>query len=420
MKQRRPQYHKSLVCIACMAFIFTFTIRVTLTKGEQDDISGNEIKPDLFTMDTLKSFGAFETKKFDKSLHDLHTDITGKECNTCHHVKGKEVSCRKCHKETDRKKLISMKNASHLSCIGCHREMSGPVNCSECHKANEQQKIVSGDDSSASTNPEPDIKHKGENRISSITDMNPVLFDHETHGQYQENCNLCHHTGESGSCTQTCHTVDGSKQGNVITAEQAMHGPDSKRSCIGCHEINKKNKECSGCHGFMENGKNFNEICLKCHMDIPESVDNKATKRGADTARNHKTQKPASEEILDKDIADVVIIDKLSAQYGAVELPHRQIIEALISGIKNNRLARHFHDGKETICLGCHHNSPSGKILGCAGCHSKTADDQDLSRPGLMVAYHQQCMGCHDRMGIESPESTGCVDCHKIKKAKTK
>ena len=35
------------------------------------------------------------------------------------------------------------------------------------------------------------------------------------------------------------------------------------------------------------------------------------------------------------------------------------------------------------------------------------------NKPGLMGAYHLQCMGCHKEMGMEKPVS--CTDCHKEK-----
>ena len=407
MKQRRYQYIKSLAVIACMAFILT--IGVNLTKGGQGDISGIETSPDVFTFDMLGGGDRLETKRFDKSLHDLHTEITGKECGTCHHVKGKETSCRKCHKETDRKKIISMKNASHISCIGCHREMSGPVNCSDCHTRSGEEETAKSGEFPIPIQAKPEIMKEREkdldkHRGTPVHKMSPVHFDHEIHREYLDKCDIPLRSG-SGSCAE-CHTADGSKQGQMLTAEHAMHEIENKKSCVGCHEDKKKDKECAGCHRVMRKGENFNAICLKCHMEPSKHKGGKALMN-------------KSEDIQDRDIADVVIIDKLSARYGAVELPHRRIIDSLLLGINKSKLATHFHNGKETICLGCHHYSPPGKALGCDACHNSLSDGQDLSRPGLNIAYHQQCIGCHDFMGIESPGSTGCVDCHKVIEGKT-
>jgi rRNA maturation endonuclease Nob1 len=33
--------------------------------------------------------------------------------------------------------------------------------------------------------------------------------------------------------------------------------------------------------------------------------------------------------------------------------------------------------------------------------------------PGMKAAYHQQCIGCHDRM--EMKKTKECTDCHKKK-----
>jgi hypothetical protein len=31
-------------------------------------------------------------------------------------------------------------------------------------------------------------------------------------------------------------------------------------------------------------------------------------------------------------------------------------------------------------------------------------------------AYHQQCFGCHQQMGIKKPDSLNCVECHREQK----
>ncbi len=404
-----------------MAFVFTVAIRANMPKGDQGDIIGREDRADAITIETLESFVPLETKRFDKPLHDYHTEILGKDCKGCHHVKGKETSCRKCHKEADRKKLISMKNVSHLSCIGCHREMSGPVNCNECHTEKREDKMGRSDKAPISTQTKPDVMHEGEDpdrhRGVPVNKMGNVYFDHEIHREYLDKCDIPLRS-ESGSCTETCHAA-GSKQGKMVTTDNAMHEIDNKKGCVGCHEDKKKNRECAGCHGVMERGKNFNTICMKCHVEAPENKGIAALERESKAAKHHGSRRPSFEWMLEKDIPEKVIIDKLSDQYGAVELPHRRIIDSVLFDINKSKLASHFHNGKETICLGCHHNSPKGKTLRCYACHSISSDDKDLSRPGLKVAYHQQCIGCHELMGIESPKATACVDCHRVINGKT-
>ena len=357
---------------------------------------------------------------FDKSLHSFHIEINGKNCSVCHHNGEKEGSCRYCHKDGNGKKIISMKDASHLSCIGCHRERSGPVKCSACHDIKERRKITKSEDVPRLDIGQPDdvligFNSPGNNKDQNFTGMNPVPFDHKMHEQSQDTCRICHHA-ELESCTKSCHTFEGSKQGHMITAEQAMHKLDSKRSCLGCHEsYYKGQKECAGCHGAMEKGSNLNDTCQKCHREIPKTDGKESLKPESIAAMLLESGKTAPGTVDDKNIPQTVTIDGLSSQYGAVELPHRQIIDSLMRDIKNNNLANYFHDGEGTLCLGCHHNSPASKTPpACASCHSISPDDPDPMKPDLEVAYHQLCMGCHDRMGIEKPKSTDCVGCHKV------
>ena len=71
---------------------------------------------------------------FDYSLHFRHVQATGEEkCDTCHHQydksleklvykKGWEDACLDCHGKTDDGKNLSLKNASHNTCVTCHLE----------------------------------------------------------------------------------------------------------------------------------------------------------------------------------------------------------------------------------------------------------------------------------------------------------
>lgn len=355
--------------------------------------------------------------KFDKSLHYYHIELSSEECSVCHHGTVKEGSCRYCHRDEVSKKIISMESASHISCIGCHREISGPVTCSACHDPAEQEKISKLEDVPRIEDGQPDFALIGadsQDIDKSIIKMNPVPFDHKAHEQNQDSCRTCHHAGLE-SCSKACHTIEGSEKGNMITAEQAMHQIDSERSCLGCHEINKAQKECAGCHGWMEKGSNADNTCLKCHTEMPKPGGEENMEPESIAAMLLEERKAGSDTIDDKDIPETVTIAKLSHQYGAVKLPHRKIINALMLDINKNNMAGYFHDGNKTLCLGCHHNSPASMTPpGCASCHGKLSDDSDDLKPDLKVAYHRQCMGCHDRMGIEVPKSTNCASCHEV------
>ena len=351
---------------------------------------------------------------FDKSLHFQHIEMNDENCSVCHHDNKKEGSCRYCHKGGENGKPVSMESASHLSCIGCHRELSGPVKCSGCHSPEEQQKIEKMDDIPRLQVEQPDFALMGMKNTGNLpATMAPVPFDHKAHEESQDTCRICHHA-EIGSCSKSCHTTEGSKNGNMITSGQAMHKLDSEQSCLGCHEIQKNQKSCAGCHGQAQR-TNSDVSCLACHIEIPKSAVEEKKKPESIAAKLIESRNTTADTIDDKDIPELVNINELSSEYGTVELLHRKHVDSLILDIKDNKLAGFFHNGEETLCLGCHHNSPASKTPPkCASCHSKESNDPASLVPDLKVAYHQQCMGCHDRMGIEKPKSTSCTECHKV------
>ena len=362
---------------------------------------------------------AFEPMIFDKFLHSYHIEINGEDCSTCHHDNQKEGSCRDCHKKDNSNKIVSMKKASHSSCISCHKEISGPDKCNSCHDLNEQQNFDRSGDVPRLTMGQPDFILLGappaDKKTGSFAqDFSPVPFDHKSHEQHQDTCRICHHEGIE-SCSKTCHTETGSENGNMIRSEQAMHLLDSERSCLGCHEAIKDQKECIGCHGLMAKNSSANDAnCRKCHIDPSKFSTDENISPESLAEMILKSGKTAADTFDDQDIPETVVINKLSSQYGSVELPHRQIINAMVKNIKDNKLAGYFHSEKGTICQACHHNSPAGNTPpGCSSCHGKPFDDRNPLRPGLKAAYHQQCMDCHDSMGIENPKSTDCVGCHK-------
>jgi hypothetical protein len=130
-----------------------------------------------------------------------------------------------------------------------------------------------------------------------------------------------------------------------------------------------------------------------------------------------KSRKAASGTYKDEDIPEKVIIKELAEEYEPVELPHGKIINTLLNNIKDNTLAGYFHAEKGTVCRSCHHHSPlDPKPPRCGSCHGEPFDQGNMFRPGIKGAYHQQCNRCHLELNIEKPTSTGCTDCHKMKK----
>jgi hypothetical protein len=120
-----------------------------------------------------------------------------------------------------------------------------------------------------------------------------------------------------------------------------------------------------------------------------------------------------------EEIPDKVTISRLVDTYEAVNLPHRKIVLSIFEKMDRSKqagqLPPYFHDDQATVCQGCHHNSPASvKPPNCITCHGAPFDQASLMKPGIIGAYHQQCMGCHEVMEIKKPKE--CVDCHKERK----
>ena len=327
-----------------------------------------------------------------------------------------------------------MRLASHQACVDCHRTKmeqnlgekpsknkkdAGPIKCSGCHDLKKQQMIERLEDAPRIKRGQPDIVliQAGEQKTDkqgSVLRMNPVPFDHQAHESYNDTCIQCHHASLD-SCTKNCHTPGGSKKGGNITLERAMHQRGAKMSCTGCHEINQKDKNCAGCHTFIEKTrKQEDSFCLVCHVTPPPGDTAVGEKPEGIAGILLQSRKSPGDLVRDEDIPEKAIIGELFYQYGAVEFPHGRIVRRLVKNIKENKLAGYFHTEGNTICQGCHHNSPATKKPPrCLSCHGKPFDEKNPFRPGLKAAYHQQCIGCHKKMGIVKPSPTGCTDCHK-------
>ena len=382
---------------------------------------------------------------FDKSLHFRHTEankdpVTGKgDCGACHHeydeeskklfyALGKEGSCGYCHKAETEEKRISISMASHLSCINCHKKkqsqkiQAGPVKCGGCHNPVEQKTIKTVENTPRLERKQPDLAIIRVVPIASEQEkdigINPVPFDHKSHEKYNDSCIECHHASLD-SCAKQCHTSKGSEEGNYVKIEKAMHQKDSRKSCLGCHNIMQQKQECAGCHSTMKVDGSDPSYCQKCHLkteqDIPVPQGDEEEKIIAEKLLN--SRKKITKTYADVDIPEKVTIKTLADLYEPVELEHRKIIHTLLNKIKDNNLAMYFHSDEGFICQGCHHNSPSDKKPPkCGSCHGRPFDEGDIHRPGLKGAFHQQCLGCHDVMSIDKPKATECAGCHKEKK----
>lgn len=379
---------------------------------------------------------------FDKSLHFRHYRAQENKCDRCHHeydkqsqklfyAEGKEGTCRYCHKEQTEsdgtEKVTSMRFASHLACIDCHQKMrakqmdAGPLRCAGCHDAQEQLKIEKVTNVPRLKRGQPDnvIINTGDKK-GRIARMNQVPFSHKSHEEYNDTCRVCH-LASLESCA-TCHSLAGSnkvsKNGRDITLETAFHKRGHQSSCTGCHESKQQDKSCAGCHAFMaKTHQQESTACLRCHMvPLPEKTGELSTSRAAKMARlMPQLWKETFAPIYKVDAPKTVVIKDLMDQYEAVEYPHRKVFNSMVKQLENSKLAQYFHYDETTLCLGCHHNTPAGdKPPRCGNCHDKPFNENNLFRPGIMGSFHQQCMGCHQKMGIE--KFTGCTSCHKERK----
>ena len=373
----------------------------------------------------------------DKSLHFRHTKALENKCELCHHeydektkklfyAKEKEGSCRYCHQEATVENRISNRMASHIGCMDCHRKTvaagkkAGPVHCSGCHDPEQQAMIEKVKDIPRVKRNQPDavLIKTSKDQIQPEARMNFTPFDHKAHEGYMDTCRVCHH--EDLNACNKCHTLAGTKEGKGVTLDRAMHQASAVESCKGCHDLKKTDVKCAGCHGFIDRTKKDEQACLKCHMKplqqtaepIPKSEEPLMARALLDS-RSPVTA-PFTEQLL-KDIPEKVVIKALVHQYEPAEFPHRKIAQTLLKNIGDNKLAGNFHPDQMTICQGCHHNSPvSIKPPKCQSCHNKPFNEKNPLAPGLLGAYHQQCMGCHKAMGMEKP--MGCTECHKEKK----
>ena len=198
--------------------------------------------------------------------------------------------------------------------------------------------------------------------------------------------------------------------------QQAMHRLNVNQSCTGCHEAKLNKQTCAGCHtSFEKKRQQGTDSCVNCHM-VPTSRITHEVQPAEEkmmAAETLEAREAVTVTYDDQEIPEIVTIKALTDQYEPVKLPHRKIVNTLFNNIKNNKLANYFHHEKGTICQGCHHNSPAAKTPpSCASCHGRPFNAKDPFKPGLMAAYHMQCMECHKAMDIKKPVATNCTACH--------
>lgn len=209
----------------------------------------------------------------------------------------------------------------------------------------------------------------------------------------------------------------------MVRLEQAMHRVGSDHSCIGCHDRRKRAPECAGCHGQMPVETAAARDCKQCHE--PSLVEPAAIPADRDARRALARARVAGRAgemaaVAGADIPQKVVIGVMADRYEAATMPHGKIVQAIYDNLAGNPLARQFHPQATTLCQGCHHNSPARlKPPPCASCHGEPSVAGQSGRPGLLGAYHGQCIGCHQRMGIVKPDANDCSACHRPRRSAT-
>jgi hypothetical protein len=393
--------------------------------------------------------------EFDFYVHDKHVkklkEKIGKDdCGLCHHSydpeeedealrlvyePGTEESCYYCHElgkkrgpeltaitKAAAKKGLSIKEASHQQCLNCHlkykeeylkkgEKEAVPTECIKCHTGEyrtvaQLEKI-----------PRPD-RDQPKRPLINVKDakMKGVPFDHEYHQIAGKTCRSCHH--ETLKSCKDCHNLTGKPEGNYVNVARAYHDVSSEHSCEGCHNLKKSEKDCNGCHHLITVEETDSlgpkeKSCSICHSGEIKG----AFSRPALSVAGLDPQK----------VPKKVEVKVLEKEYEPSEFPHMDIIKKLVDISNKSKLANYFHKDMQTMCEGCHHRSRAEAEVkkdtppNCRNCHTITPEPRSLNKTTLLSAYHRQCMGCHDKMGIEKgssvifKEGERCGACHKKK-----
>jgi Class III cytochrome C family/Outer membrane cytochrome MtrC/MtrF-like, domains II/IV len=380
-------------------------------------------------------------------------ETSGKKCEMCHHVYDKKLkkliykkdcenSCRACHKAKDEKNARSMKHVAHSACIGCHMKMEeqvkkelvgqgrkqltekdkqrfGPLECKGCHGQHKEltpeeiskiPRLVRGQkDVMDLTLVEVQTPQAGNVIAAHVTGadkprMKVVPFNHKAHEPRAQFCNTCHH--HSLEKCVNCHTPQGDpNKGGGVSYERAFHKAGTKQACVGCHGTAKQDKKCAGCHNTMPDPLPKSS-CPVCH----QGPSGGKPKQIAALPLFHDKKK----------VPDMLHIKNLEKEFKAAQFPHLKIVNKLVTISNNSSLARTFHGTKEqTLCAGCHHKtelqSAAIKMPACITCHNRPFESSSLGKPGILGAYHRQCIGCHQAMH-QKPKALECVKCHAAKK----
>ena len=390
-------------------------------------------------------FGRFlHARHGEKHLGDVPGEESQAHCGACHHEydeqsdrlvyrQGGEGSCRYCHAAQPTEETPSLREAAHESCVSCHQRIReqepgrarGPVRCAGCHGRDRAWEAAQSAVPPDFPGERPDVLVLGNwgEAVSSLSKspetgtrrIPAVSFQHRQHERETRTCRACHH--ESLEPCRRCHAGQSVPfQDKPVPLEQAMHDPGSGRSCIGCHNRMKQEADCAGCHHQIALSPFSKSRCEVCHTAANREFPRDESRGRVDSRAIGAAEATVDSGSLDfSEIPHHVRIDSLSEQYEAVHFPHGKILRSLQERIARSSLAGSFHQGTDTLCRGCHHtNFDRRQIQNCGSCHEASARP-DGDAPDLKTAYHDQCMGCHRKMGLEGLEATQCARCHREK-----
>lgn len=353
---------------------------------------------------------------YDYLIHDKHDKALEKRCELCHYLapetklklaaEGKQPTGQDWLRQEEDGKSWKNKDSAHVRCLTCHlqrrdeKKSSGPLACGECHVGSLRPL------KDLANIPPPDYADKQRMLIRHEEARMPgVPFDHKSHIAASRSCGDCHHDTLE-SCAK-CHTKTGAKEGGFITLAEAYHATDSTWSCVGCHGKEQQKPDCAGCHHLRRGGMTA-ESCEKCHTGNLETLD-------------QAKKLPAAITLFGEGVKAELEISILAKEYEKTTIQHTKIAQKLTEISNDSRLATAFHTDETTICAGCHHLGrveAGNPVPTCATCH--TARNAPFGKaPTLLGAYHQACLGCHQKMAYPEKEMPQqCAGCHKEKAQK--
>lgn len=233
-----------------------------------------------------------------------------------------------------------------------------------------------------------------------------VIFDHKTHFEdYGVECSACHHESfnielgvvECGVCHGSVESLGKPYPENVIAFEES--GTDTKKplgnqpfhntdivkdtnACLTCHHLEFTPKD----WGHEMHYEDLGLSCDSCHhadTDIEPEPMNCNNCHDATTPTN---------------LRDAVHVKCADC--------HQDLFDEGIEGCvtcHDTINTKQVYQEKGEITL-----NPT--YMSCASCH-EGAKPEDLI-PNRMLAFHGQCIGCHESMGVPPYADDECAMCH--------